>query len=112
MDSTTVRVRASLANDGLLFSTADRTGIELTGLPNEHGFISDVWRPTNTDSTEIPFIDSFEDIEIERGESFEAYMYFRAPEGVVAPANGMPAILWVPDINGDYTPIYLDIESV
>ena len=111
VDSTMVRVRVSLANDGLLFSTADKTGIELTGLPNSHGFIDTVWRTTYTDNSGTLFPDSFRDVEIERGESFEAYMYFRAPEGVIAPVDGMSAILWAPDINGDYTPIYLDIDK-
>ena len=45
------------------------------------------------------------------GPGYPGYRYFRAPEGTSAPVDGMPAIFWVPDINGDYTPVYLDIDE-
>ena len=107
-----VRLRASITNEGLLFGTADRTGVVLTGFPDENGRIRDVWQAVYEDESDSALPDSFAGVDIERGESHEAYMYFRAPESSIAPTGEMDAILWVPDINGDYTPIYLDIESV
>ena len=107
-----VRLRASITNEGLLFGTADRTGVVLTGFPDENGRIRDVWQAVYEDESDSALPDSFAGVDIERGESHEAYMYFRAPEGFIVPTDPMDAILWVPDINGDYTPIYLDIESV
>ncbi len=109
--STIVRFRVSITNKGLLFGTADRTGVVLTGFPDQNGRIPGVWSAIYEDDTGAPLADSFAGVDIERGESHEAYMYFRAPESSIAPTDGMPAILWVPDINGDYTPIYLDIDE-
>ncbi len=103
-----VRLRASITNKGLLFGTADRTGVVLTGFPDENGRIHDVWRAVYEDESGSALPDSFAGVDIERGESHEAYLYFRAPDGVTVPSDSMDAILWVPDINGDYTPIYLD----
>ena len=109
--STIVRFRASITNKGLLFGTADRTGVVLTAFPDQNGRIPGVWSAIYEDDTGAPLADSFVGVDIERDESHEAYMYFRAPESSIAPTDGMPAILWVPDINGDYTPIYLDIDE-
>ncbi len=109
-DERTVRLRlrvAPLLEEGQPYRLMSYPPLTLSTAPDTHGRLHHAWEAVTDSSADDTLTDSFIGLEMRKGQTYEAYAYFRKfPSEEPLPAEPF-AILWYGDSTFDF-PIFLN----